>query len=105
MDIKTRLCGISALGVIIFLLAFCALSKGCASIKYGLDREYVSRLKAPYMVGTQINGTKLMQDRGSFPAIFDAGPSFVADLGLLPYHFGLYWIGDKTEIGGPGINQ
>jgi hypothetical protein len=99
-NLDKRNIGFLILGIVAFYIIVC-LIQGCASIKYGMDREYVKTLKAPYMVGTQINGMKLMQDKGSFPAMFDAGPSFLADLGLLPYHLGLYWIHDVP----PGVES
>ena len=84
-----------ALIVVCFIMLF---GNGCAAIKYGTDSDYVSSLQAPYMVGTQINGTKLMSDTGTLPALIDGGPSFGVDLGLLPYHLFLYWHRDNTEI-------
>lgn len=103
--IKTILYGICALvGIAALLAALTVLSNGCAAIKYGTDSDYVRQLDAPYMVGTQINGVKLMSDKGTVPAMMDVLPSAAADVALLPYHLFLYWQHDKTEIPkfGPG---
>ena len=106
-DQKVQAYSILTACVLVGFMMLCVYLQGCAAIKYGTDSDYVSSLDAPYMVGTQINGTKLMSDTGTLPALIDGGPSFIADFGLLPYHLFLYWQRDDTRIPkyGPGTED
>ena len=102
---KTALMAWVTIVVMAGFMAILIIINGCASIKYGTDREYVMAARNPLYIGTQVNAVKLMADKGSLQAALDIIPSAAADTAMLPWYLGLYWWHDKTEIGGPGINQ